>query len=148
MFDREKMEQFRKDFEEISEVLQKMYNMKLSLGAIRFDSKNFKASISAIALEDAPESVKAEEQVVASPISGVDAYIAKKAEQAGFAIEISPKGFVGSIYRWPSKRFPHTITGVKVDDGRKNIIEMTASSGTKYIAPIDFFRSAVLVGHI
>ena len=144
MFTKETIEQFRKDFNEFTELFQMKYNMKMSLGTIRYDEKNFKASISAISVEEKVE----KENLVPEPVFGVDAFIKRSAEKEGFEIEISPKGFVGSIYRWPSKRFPHTITGVKSGSGIKNVVQMTASSGTKYVAPVSFFRSAVLIGHI
>jgi hypothetical protein len=144
MFTKETLEQFRKDFNDFSELVQMKYNMKISLGAIRYDAESFKSTVSAISVKDEVE----KQEPVSQSLFGIDAFIKRSAEKEGFTIDISPKGFVGSIYRWPSKKFPHTITGVKSGSGIKNVVQMTASSGTKYVAPVSFFRSAVLIGHI
>lgn len=152
---KEKVKNFRSDFDSMSKLFEAKYGLRLALGTIRFDETSLRATLTALAADpvgEAARSVNTEVAVIGdaaprTPSTDSEGnWVLMNARAAGITLELSPKGFVGSTYRLPGKRYTYTVTGVN-RRAPKYMVEVVTSSGTRYRMPVTALRAAVLVAH-
>ena len=145
VFTKEVIDEFRVRFGEMTKKFEVEYGIKLSFAEgsdITFGEDQFAAMIVGTPSEIREEihEEKKKEDVVGN-------HIYRLARAEGFTVDISEKGFVGTIYKIPGKRFPHTITGIN-DNCPKYKINCSVPSGTQYKCPVSMLKGATIVGHI
>ncbi len=150
---RETLKQFRHDFDVTAQLFENKYGIKLSLGAIKFSDTEFHGKLSGIVADPFGEAARSvnTDVVVRDPSTyntagPGDQYIDSMARAQGLSLEISPKGFVGSMYKLPGKRSAYTITGIN-PRAPKYCVEVITETGARYRMPLTALARAALVGH-
>jgi hypothetical protein len=146
------MKQFRSDFDVTARLFENKYGIKLQLGAIKFSDIEFHAKLTGLVADPFGEAARSVNTDIAVVTPGPrvagrgDQFIQSMASMHGINLELSPKGFIGSQYRIPSKRSIFTITGIN-ERAPKFCVQVKTDSGAQYKMPVTMLASAVLIGH-